>query len=370
MKANSIKILALAALLCACNRAPKFTVSGTIADAASQTLYLEQVTDSSVVTIDSVTLSNDGKYRFSEPQKPFAEFYRLRLGTQNILFAIDSCEEIVLNSQKTTFATQYTVENSENSLKIKQLRNSGFLLQHAVDSALEHHQWNNVEIVGMIDQHKQMAQKIILADANSTAAYYAVNQMVNGVPLFLPQNKNDRSYWSAVATAYKVFQPENPRTKRLENIVLSALKSEKQSEVEARTTGLIDIELPDRHDEMVKLSSLKGKVVLIDFSSYSIEKASVHTLYLRELYNLYHDYGFEIYQVSIDENKLFWLEQVHNIPWVCVRDREAPNCRYLLTYNVQAIPAWFLVNRNGDIVAGRDLDGKNLQKSIEKLLRE
>lgn len=364
------KIALLAVVCCACAHTPKFTVEGTVADAAGETLYLEQVTDTAVVTLDSLRLPSDGCYAFSQPQPKFAEFYRLRLGNQNILFAIDSCEDVLINSQKALFATNYTVENSENSAKIQQLRNSGFALQRAVNSALEANQWDNAAVVEMIDAHKQEAQKIILANANSTTAYYAVNQQVNGIYLFLPYNRNDRSYWSAVATAYKVFQPENPRTKRLEATVLAALSAQRQRELEAESVGAIEIELPNRRNEMVKLSSLKGKVVLIDFSAFSIEKSAIHTLYLRELYNAYHADGFEIFQIALDSDKLFWLEQTRDLPWVCVRDQNAPNCKYLLTYNVQAVPAWFLVDRNGDIVAGQDLDANNLPKSIERLLKK
>lgn len=364
------KAALLAALCCACARTPQFTVEGNIADADGETLYIEQVTDTSVVTLDSTRLDGQGRYTFSQPQPPFAEFYRLRLGSQSILFAVDSCETITLNGQKAKFATDYSVENSENSAKIQQLRNSGFALQQAVNNALEQNRWDNAEIVEMIDTHKQAAQQIILANAGSTAAYYAVNQQVNGVYLFLPYNRNDRSYWSAVATAYKVFQPENPRTKRLETTVLAALNAQRQHELEAETVGAIDIELSDRHNEKVKLSSLKGKVVLIDFSAFGIEKSATHTLYLRELYNAYHAEGFEIFQIALDGDKLFWLEQTRDLPWICVRDPNAPNCKYLLTYNVQAIPAWFLVNRDGDIVAGQDLDADNLPKSIEELLKK
>lgn len=365
---TAAKTALIAATLCACTHTPQFTVKGTIANANGETLYIEQVTDTTIVTLDSVRLDKNGHYTFSRQQPPFAEFYRLRLGTQSILFAVDSCESIVLNGQKAKFATDYSVAGSENSAKIKQLRNSGFALQQAVNNALEQNQWNNAEIVAMIDAHKQTAQKIILDNANSIAAYYAVNQKINGIYLFLPYNHNDRSYWSAVATAYKVFQPENPRTKRIENTVIAALKAQRQQQADTEAVGLIDIELPDNHNKNVRLSSLKGKVVLIDFSAFGIEKSALHTLYLRELYDAYHDDGFEIFQVALDDDKLFWLEQTRNLPWICVRDPHAPNCKYLLTYNVQAIPAWFLVNREGDIVAGQELTPKSLPKTIEKLL--
>ena len=70
----------------------------------------------------------------------------------------------------------------------------------------------------------------------------------------------------------------------------------------------------------------------------------------------------------MDNNKLLWLEQTREIPWVCVRDERGANSTYLRTYNVQQIPAWFLVGRNGDIVAGKELNAGNLNASIEQQL--
>lgn len=368
MKKYNLLIISTLFIFDACHRAPHFTVEGTIAAAGGDTLYLEQVTDSAVKTLDYKLLSNDGNFTFKAEQPAFPEFYRLRIGTESILFAVDSCETIAINGQKNKFATNYTVTNSVNSERIQQLRNSGFALQKAVNTARANNTWNNDDITALIEQHKTSARQIIMADTRSTAAYYAINQMVNGIQLFQVGNRLDRSYIGAVATAYKVFMPDNPRTKRLERLVLEAMSAQNIIDTEAELIGAIDIELPNRLGENVKLSSLKGKVVLVDFSAYALEQAATHTLFLRELYNAYHHAGFEIYQISLDENKLFWLEQTRNVPWVCVRDKNAPNCKYLLSYNIQSIPAWFLIDRNGDIVAGKDLNADNLPQSIERQL--
>lgn len=368
MKKYNLLIISTLLIFNACHRAPQFTVEGTIDAAAGDTLYLEEITDSATLFIDCAVLPADGRFTFSADQPKYPEFYRLRIGTESIVFAIDSCETIGIAGQKKRFATDYTVTNSENSQKIQQLRNSGFDLQRTVNAAHANNTWDNAEIVALIEQHKTLARQIVMSDTRSTAAYYAVNQMVNGIQLFQVDNRLDRSYIGAVATAYKVFMPDNPRTKRLEQHVLGAITAQNILQTDAELIGAIDIELPNRLGEHVKLSSLKGKVVLVDFSAYALEQATTHTLFLRELYNAYHTAGFEIYQISLDENKLFWLEQTRAVPWICVRDKNAPNCKYLLSYNVQSIPAWFLIDRNGDIIAGKDLNADNLQQSIERQL--
>jgi len=55
------------------------------------------------------------------------------------------------------------------------------------------------------------------------------------------------------------------------------------------------------------------------------------------------------------------------LPWICVRDENGPNTRYAATYNIRAIPSYFLIDRSGDIV-GRDMDINTLRKEIEKRL--
>ena len=115
-------------------------------------------------------------------------------------------------------------------------------------------------------------------------------------------------------------------------------------------TGLIEIELPNRVGDKVKLSSLKGNVVVIDFSAYAMEQASAHILFLRELYSKYQSRGLEIYQVSIDPNKLLWLEQSRNVPWITVRDEQGTNSRYLYSYNVNQLPTFFVMDREGNIL--------------------
>lgn len=361
-------------LFVGCNQTSNFTVTGDIADAPKMMLYLEQVNDSNIITLDSVKTSKTGHYKFKSTQPAFPEFYRLRLGDQAILFAVDSCETIIINSQKEQFSTDYTVENSPNSSTIKELRNSGFAIQRFMKIAKESGTFDKDEAVNRIETHKAKARTIILDDTQSSAAYYAVNQTINGLYLFSPYNKNDRSYWSAVATAFEVFQPENPRTKVITDIVLTALKESRKEKLNyedllsGEATGIIDITLPNRVGDYVSISSLIGKVVLIDFSAYEADFAPTHTLFLRELYDAYHYDGLEIYQISIDQNKLFWLEQTRQIPWICVRDPQASNSKYLLTYNVQEIPAWFIIDRSGNIVAGKDLTAKNLVSNIEQQL--
>ena len=128
-----------------------------------------------------------------------------------------------------------------------------------------------------------------------------------------------------------------------------------------------EITLPNIYDKVLSLSSLKGKVVLLDFTAYQAEFSPSRNLRLRELYNSYSKQGFEIYQVSFDTDENLWKTAAANLPWVCVHDKNNAQSQYLTTYNVQNLPTFFLIDRGGNLTS-RDAMIKDLNKEIMKLL--
>ena len=134
-------------------------------------------------------------------------------------------------------------------------------------------------------------------------------------------------------------------------------------------TGLIDIELPDVRGKIRSLSSLKGSVVLLDFTAYKTEWSPNYNLSMRELYNKYAGKGFQIYQVSVYNDESFWVNSAMNLPWVCVHDENSLNSQYLKMYNVTSLPAVFLIDREGNITERPD-DQKSLDEKVARLLAE
>ena len=132
-------------------------------------------------------------------------------------------------------------------------------------------------------------------------------------------------------------------------------------------TGLIDISLRDLKGNIRKLTDLKGKVVLLDFSVYQTQTGAPHNLMLRDLYNKYASQGFEIYQVSLDADEHFWKTSADNLPWICVRDGNGVYSTNAAVYNVRQLPAYFLINRKNEL-SGRGEDIKDLDSAIKELL--
>ena len=136
---------------------------------------------------------------------------------------------------------------------------------------------------------------------------------------------------------------------------------------QVQESGIIDVALPDNKGTVRRLSELKGKVVLFDFHMFAMEDSPKRILALRELYNKFHDQGLEIYQLSLDGDEHFWKQQTAALPWICVRDPQGLNSNILVTYNVPAVPEYFLIDRQNSLVK-RMAQISDLEAEIRKLL--
>ncbi|MBR6520956.1 MAG: AhpC/TSA family protein [Paludibacteraceae bacterium] len=365
MKKGLFFIIAIA-LLVACT--PKSNISGSMTDAEGKTIYLEHTGLTATTLLDSAKLDAKGGFSFSIETPQYPDFYRIRINNQSVVLALDSATKSVNIVASAKDVNNATIEGSEASLEIQRLRNSNFELQRAAKDG------DTAKVAQMLTAHKRLGQEIVLANPRSAAAYYAINQTIAGSYYMSPYIKEDLPFWNAVATAWDLHYAEYERAKELKQSVLLAIGQHRNRELSAqelveniKEEGFIDITLPNRLGEETKLSAYVGNVVLIDFSAYAMEQASAHTLFLRELYATYHELGLEIFQVSLDADKLLWLEQTRNIPWVCVRDEASVQSVILSTYNVRELPTFFLMDKEGNIV-GR-YNHENVEKEINRLTK-
>ena len=118
----------------------------------------------------------------------------------------------------------------------------------------------------------------------------------------------------------------------------------------------------------IALSSLRGKTVLLQFWSAVDRNSRIQNEALVEAYQKYRDKGFAIYQVSVDKNRIEWVDAIDQdgLTWVNVGDMEGSYLA-VLHYNVQTIPYNYLMNKEGIIIA-KDLSGPALDKALSRIL--
>lgn len=384
MKRSNLIIAVLALFTVACQpKVDRFTLNGRIAEADGKTLYLDHMGLDKVVVLDSVKLTDGGEFCFNPaaPEDCF-DFYRLRIDNKVINLTVDSTETITVTANLPVMQVAYKVEGSDNSARLKDLvmDQIGFIQdlrrlssQYNGQSAAAFES----KVQEMVDVFKsEIMSEYILQSPFSPCAYYSLFLSVNGQMLFNPQaDRQDAKCFAAVATQMDLLYPQAVRTAHLHNVALKGMAKTSPSRNNRVTeeaiqqfesliveTGLIDIELPDTKGVMRKLSDQKSKVVLLDFTALKTQYSPNYNLMLKNLYGKYADKGFEIYQVSVDNDESFWLNTASNLPWICVRDESSVYSTYLKSYNVQQLPAVFLIDRAGNITDRPEntdeLDGK------------
>jgi len=130
-----------------------------------------------------------------------------------------------------------------------------------------------------------------------------------------------------------------------------------------------EINLPNPEGDVVPLSSLRGKVVLIDFWAQWCRPCRMENPNIVDAYNQYKDKGFTVYGVSLDRSKDKWVQGIEEdgLPWTHVSDLKYWQSEAARTYNINAIPASFLLDREGRIIA-KNLRGPALHQKLKEVL--
>lgn len=387
MRRISLTFAIMTLLMASCRQQSSFegfTVEGGISGAEGETLYLDRLGINEVQAVDSVKLDAAGAFSFSQPRPECFDFYRLRLKDKFVNLAVDSTETISVKADASSMTTGYEVTGSEDSESLKQLTLRQMRIQKEIDDMVA----SSGPETGILAQKvgekvdvfkSEITTQYILNNPGSPCAYYALFMRINGTSLFRPQlDRQDAKIFAAVATAMDLYYPEALRTINIHNAALKGMKAtakpREMTEDEAERlnglvseAGVIDIALPDVSGTVKRLSDLKGKVVLLDFTSFGADYSVEYVMMLRELYDKYADQGFEIYQVSVDQDAHFWAVSSDKLPWICVRDEKSLASQYLLSYSVTTLPTAFLINRDNEITE-RMQDFRDLDSHISNLL--
>ena len=368
--------------MASCQRQGTFHVEGHITEAQDTMLYLEHITlGEGIVAVDSVRLPSDGHFRLGGRAEGNPEFYRLRIGDQGINLAFDSTETVRVEASLPQLSFGYSIEGSGTCDTIRLLSLKLADLERRVRAMADNRdftmQERNDSIEAMLVTYKnEVKMDIIQNHYGATSSYFACFQMLGGQLLFNPlDDHSDLTWVRAVANAWNEQYPGCPRTENLCNIVAQGRRNQAKpreitldfSNEKVRELGIIDMTFPDINGEEITLSTLQGNVILLDFTAFALEGSQERTMQLRELYNKYHDRGFQIYQVSVDPDRHFWAQRCESLPWVSVYCEEGVQSDMLTLYQVDKVPYYFLIDRNCDLQA-RQENVSDIEKAIEKLL--
>lgn len=380
MKKSTVLLAwSVALLLCGC-RSSKVRISGRFVGNDAKTVYLEQVTPLAQSIIDSTTLDQAGNYRLflkTAPQSP-ALYHIIYNGERIPLFLAAGDRPTV--SSVGNVVRNYTVAGSEESELLRRFyqpfvtgaQNLDKLALRLSDAGL-----TEADRKALLEEYTAEYYRIrreqlhfIIENKASLAAVYALYQRLPG-DTYLFNGDSDVVYFRTVAEALEQSHPESPYLQSLlaEITRMDARINLSSNIVEA---GYPDLEMPDIYGKPIRLSSLTGKVVLLDFWSAELGNSNALNAELKEIYAKYAEANtpFEVYQVAIDTSKPLWITAVQEqrLPWISVSDLRGKASSSLGMYNVQKLPTNFLIDKEGTLVA-RDIYGKSLEAKLDELTR-
>lgn len=321
----------------------KFKIDGEVYGAEGKSLVLEKSDfHGRWIAVDSTKVDGSGQFSIKADAPASPDIYRLSLGDDFIYLPVDSVETLTVTTSASDFGRKFTITGTEQAELL-----ASFEKELQAFSATD---------PAAVDNFKRSVfTKYIKDGQGSILSYYILTKIVDGKPLYDPENAGDAKYYAAVATQFDNFRPGDPHGQMVKAVSLEAMRKRnsekgKKRVVEANEIKVLDIALPDISGKIVKLSDVvgKGKPVVVVFSMMN-EKES--PAFNRELARIYNAKGgsFQIYQVSFDAGQYEWREAARNLPWINVNDPAGTASTSLVDYNVGSMPAVFLYNSAGEL---------------------
>jgi thiol-disulfide isomerase/thioredoxin len=381
-----LTLIAAALVMSGCKRNTA-EISGTLTNPiAGRYIYLDELFPDQIKRVDSALIGSNGKFNFkTEVTKP--SLYIMGIDNNNFLtMIIEPGDNIVMNSYFDSLSYPSVLTGSKSTgLMVeynRELRNTVMKL-----SSLNEIYWENInnpdlhkvmetlenlshEYINEINKNKK---NYIDQNLTSLVSLIALYQQVAPRQSVLDPIQDFRYYIKVDSSLSKKY-PDNEFVKSLNEYVaeLAMVIANQASDNEILSGMTVpDIELPTPDGNIVRLSSTRGSVVLLDFWAAWCPPCRAESPYLVRAYDKYHEKGFQIYQVSLDRTKEAWAQGIKDDKlerWIHVSDLKYWNSSVVGQYNIQSIPHSYLLDKEGRVIA-TNLRGVELERKLAEIFQ-
>jgi thiol-disulfide isomerase/thioredoxin len=349
-------------------------------------IYLDELQPDKLVTVDSARVSEDGTFTFSRNiENP--SFYLLKTDETNFLtMLLEPGQSIKINAYRDSLNYPVNISGSKGTSLMNEynieLRKTISQLTSLREVYLQNLDTPNLPAV--MDRLDSLAntylnnlsvftKKYIDENLNSLISMVALYQQVAPNEYVLHPEKDIRYFVkvdSSLFLKYPEYEPVKSLHEQVQALVADLKGVELSSSVAAGGAIAPEISLPTPQGDTIKLSSTRGKVVLLDFWASWCAPCRRENPSLVKAYELYHGKGFEIFQVSLDKTREAWVKGIgddHLEKWIHVSDVKYWNPVVVPLYSIESIPANFLLDKDGRIITS-NLRGDMLQAKLEEVL--
>lgn len=393
MRKSIIFFSVVTTLLISCSDADtksEFSISGVIENNTAKKVYLEEVPASTMqpTLVDSAEIDKNGKFVVgTDPKESVVFNLRLDQNMYPVVSLVNDVSEIDIrirmNKENNQFPESYDVKGSPASQLLKDFVitfNSELQKMYVLVSRLD--SLNNSGAADSLVLPLEAEQKV-LAGKIKQFSEDAFTKAVDPALLMF-----ELGYYQSTANAPR-FGLEALTTEHVTAIITQSaqkfpghkaiasvkagLEEQQQKAMAASWIGkeAPDFALPDVNGREVKLSSFRGKYVLIDFWASWCGPCRAENPNLVQAYNQFKEKNFTVLGVSLDRpgQKDKWLKAIKDdqLTWTHVSDLQFWNSPVVPLYKFEGIPFNVLVNPEGKIIA-EGLRGPGLETKLAEVL--
>lgn len=371
---KSLLLLGIALLTFSCNQEPDgFTINGDLRgdyeDGTS--VFLKKIgDDNQPIEVDTVKLS-EGKFEFKGISNAPELHYIFVDKTPGYTAVILENGEIEFSAQKDSLGFAEVKGTPQNDVFADYLEKSRELSQRrlAIQNDMQAAAGQEAVVTGLRDEMEELIEEYkvfelgyIKKNPNALISALLLDRAI--ATKSLPRDEIQKLY-DALTQEIKDSKPGKQILKGLEALK-KAEESEKNTEVGAKAP---DFSGPNPEGETIALADVMGKVTLIDFWAAWCRPCRAENPNVLAVYNKYHDKGLNIVGVSLDRTAEAWKKAIADdgLKWNHISNVAYFDDQIAKLYNVAAIPAAFLLDENGVIVA-KNLRGPALEEKVAELL--
>jgi peroxiredoxin len=369
MKKNFTIVLCASCLL-GCAPKTGYQITGTWEGGDGKVVYLQkETTPGKHETVDSVTVTN-GAFRFSGTVP----------GIEPRLLVAGTAKRDILLDGEPIGATINTKVSAKNGKELQSFEITGSKEQKIMEETKALTVGKGFISLGSMLMMMQVKDDSLKLDSVFRSTQFLKQEYDEKLCGFLDTTNDSYAITYMIGDFIVKEYPFSDAERYYDNLTPRVKDSHPGRQLRARLDDLKrvniggvapEIELPTPDGATLKLSSLRGKYVLLDFWASWCGPCLAEVPNVKAVYDKYHDRGFEIFGLSLDNKRDAWLAAIekHGLDWHHVSSLKGWECPVAKLYNVTGIPKMYLLDKEGRII-GIDLRGEALVERVASLFGE